>query len=45
MENNFFTIDLPIQNTSESKFLIKENIEHIVFDIGASYHAPMKKPL
>ena len=37
------TIDVPICNTKDGKFEIPENINRIMFDIGASYHAPNTK--
>ena len=37
------TIDVPICNTNDGKFIIPENINRVMFDIGASYHAPNTK--
>jgi FkbM family methyltransferase len=37
---NHKTIEIPIYNTNEEgKFVIAENVEHILFDIGASFTA------
>ena len=40
MKKDFFTLDIPIPNTKDGKFVIPDSVERIMFDIGASYHAP-----
>ena len=40
MKKDFFTLDIPIPNTKNGKFIIPDSVERIMFDIGASYHAP-----
>jgi len=41
--NNPFTIDFPISNTNDGKFVIPDTVNRVMFDIGASYHAPNTK--
>lgn len=40
MKHDFFTLDIPIPNTKDGKFIIPDSVDRVMFDIGASYHAP-----